>query len=223
MAKTNTSQPEKESVVTDKLHKSSGSAVLDVKDYNRQLAPDEDKEWLVAILEHQKYTVSCCEYIEKEFQEQGCTCYVPSKQEEHRYANRTRRTVTRLIIPRFIFVSGISENQAYRFVRDWPHVEMFMPDRASKRRGGHIALARIAHGDMLKLQNAINGIKSADDIAFTTENLAFDEQIKVVSGELEGLEGGYYYTENNHFLVFTLGKLGNIKVRVSIDDCTLKK
>lgn len=208
--------------MTGKLHKSSGSAVPDAKDYNRQLAPDDDRTWLVAILEHQKYTASCCEYIEKTFQEQGAICYVPSKQERHVYANRTKRMVTKLIIPRLIFVTGISEEQAYYAVRDWPHVDMFMADRAKERTRGHIALAQIAHRDMVKLQNTINGIRSAEEISFTTENLAFDQQIKVVCGELRGLEGGYYKSEGTDYLVFMLGKLGNIKVRVSISDCELK-
>ena len=223
MAKVNNdNEPKSESVVPDRLHKSSGSAVPAAKDYNGPLDPEGDDFWFVAILEHQKYSVKCCEYIEKHFEQQGCTCYVPSKQEVHRYANRTKRVVTKLIIPRFIFVTGISEEQAYHFVRDWPHVDLFMPDRAREREHGHVALAKIAHRDMVKLQNAISGVRSADDIEFTTENLTFDEQIQVVCGELKGLEGGYYKTANDDFLIFTLGRLGNIKVRVAISDCSLK-
>lgn len=222
MAQTSTKQPHQESVVTGRLHKSSGSAVPDSKDYNITLDPGENKDWFVAILEHQKYSASCCEYIEKELREQDCTCYVPSKQELHRYANRTKRMVTKLIIPRFIFVTGISEEQAYNFVRKWPHVLYFMPDRARERSKGHVSLAKIAHRDMIKLQNAINGVRSADDIAFTADDLVFDEQIKVVAGELKGLEGGYYKSGGNDYLVFMLGKLGNIKVRVSINDCAKK-
>ena len=44
MAKMNTKQPNKESVVTGKLHKSSGSAVPDAMVYNRQLSTDGDEE-----------------------------------------------------------------------------------------------------------------------------------------------------------------------------------
>ena len=222
MAKMSKNQPAKESVVTGKLHKSSGSAVPDAQAFNRQLDPEGTALWYVAILEHQKYTASCCEYIENLYREQGCVCYAPCKQEMHVYANRTKRMVTKLVIPRFVFVSGLSEDQAYYSVRDWPHVDMFMADRAKERSRGHIALAQIAHRDMVKLQNAVNGVRSADDITFTTENLAFDEQIKVVSGELRGLEGGYYKSGGDDYLVFMLGKLGNIKVRVSIADCALK-
>lgn len=221
MAKMSTNQPMNESVVPVQLHKSSGSAVPEAKDFNRPFEPESDRVWFVAILEHQKYTASCCDFIEKTYA--GSLCYVPSKQEQHVYPNRTKRMVTKLIIPRFVFLSGISEDQAYYSVRDWPHVAMLMADRAKERTSGHVALARIAHRDMVKLQNAINGVRTADDINFTPENLRFDEQIEVVSGDLKGLEGGYYKSGGSDYLVFTLGKLGNIKVRVSITDCALKK
>ena len=104
----------------------------------------------------------------------------------------------------------------------WPHVDIFLPDRARERAGGRIALAKVQHKDLVKLQNAINEVDPAD-ITFTTENLAFDEQIEVVQGGLKGLEGGYYKDGGNDYLVFMLGKLGNIKVRVHVKDCRLKK
>ena len=63
---------------------------------------------------------------------------------------------------------------------------------------------------------------SADDVTFSPDQLQFDEQIRVVRGDLKGLEGGYYKSDDNDYLVFMLGKLGNIKVRVSIRDCALK-
>ena len=221
MAKDNRKNDPKESIGAEILHKSRGFAVSDEKDYNITLDPEEEHFWFVAILEHQKYTSSCCKYIEEAFN--GCQCYVPRKEELHVYPNRTKRMVNKYVIPRLVFVTGIDEEQAYHFAPKWPHVQIFMPDRARERTHGHVALAKINHPDMVRLQNAINGIKSADDISFTTENLAFDEQIEVVSGDLKGLEGGYYKDEGNDYLVFMLGKMGNIKVRVSIADCSLKK
>ena len=223
MTTTSKNTPRQKSVVADSLHKPSGSAVSEAELYNRQLDPQEPREWFIAIVEHQKYTVSCSQYIEKVFKEQGCICFVPSKQEERRYANRTRRMVTKFIIPRYIFVSGISERQAYDFVRNWPHVDMFMADRAMGRVTGRVRLAKISHREMLKFQQAIREVPSSDDILFTTENLVFDEQIEVVRGGLKGLEGGYFQDSGDDFLVFMLGKLGNIKVRVSRKDCRLKK
>lgn len=217
----NRNKSQKESVVPQQVHKSSGSAVPDGKDYNIALDPEEHHVWFVAILQHQKYTTSCCDYIEKTLS--GACCFVPSKEELHVYPNRTRRKVRKYVIPRFVFVTGITEDEAYYFVPQWTHVDLFMPDRARARTGGHVPLARITHREMLQLQKAINGSRSADDITFSTDDLKFDEQIEVVSGELRGLEGGYYKDAGNDYLVFMLGKLGNIKVRVSIADCSLKK
>lgn len=223
MAKEKMNKQESMSVVPDRVHKSSGSAVPAADSYNTPLDPAEQREWLVAILEHQKYTALCCEHIRNHFGRQTCICYVPCKQELHVYPNRTKRVVTKFIIPRFIFVSGISEVQAYNFVRQWPHVDRFLPDRARGRKEGRVPLAIIQHHEMVRFQNVINEVASADDISFTTENLSFDEQIEVVSGGLKGLEGGYYKDDGGDNLVFMLGKLGNIKVRVSIKDCRLKK
>ena len=222
MAKESTIQSCKTSVVPETLHKSSGSAVPGTHLCNTPLDPEGTGEWYVAILDHQKYTDTCCEYITKRFQEQHCTCYVPCKQEMHVYANRTKRMVTKYVIPRFIFVTGISENQAYTVVPEWPHVSMFLPDRARARVYGRLALAKVMHRDLLKLKHVIDNIPSADDVTFSPDQLQFDEQIKVVRGDLKGLEGGYYKSDDNDYLVFMLGKLGNIKVRVSIRDCALK-
>lgn len=219
----NTKQSKNRSVRANGLHKPSGSAVPGGKDYNVPLDPNEDNIWYVAILEHQKYTAYCCDYIEKAFTEQHCRCFVPFKDELHVYPNRTKRMVRKYIIPRLVFVTGIDERQAYDFVPQWPHVDLFMPDRARKRNGGRMALAKIEQHELVKLQHVINGIPSAEDVTFTTDDLHFDDTIEIVRGDLKGLEGGYCCDDGKDFLVVMIGKLGNIKVRVSIADCSLKK
>ena len=223
MAEEIKNQQDAKSVVPERMHKSSGFAVPSANRYDIPLDPTEEREWLVAIIEHQKYTASCCEFIRDFFGKQTCTCYVPCKQELHTYPNRTKRVVTKFIIPRYVFVSGISEEIAYSFVSQWPHVNMFLPDRARDRKGGRVLLAKIQQKELVKFQNVIKEVASADDITFTTRDLVFDEHIEVVRGGLKGLEGGYYKDDGGDSLVFMLGKLGNIKVRVSIKDCRLKK
>lgn len=223
MALKRTSQSKNESVVSVQLHKSSGSAVPSDKDYNTTLDPQEENIWFAALLSHQKYTTTCCQYIENAFKEQGCRCFVPSKEELHRYPNRTKRMVRKYIIPRMIFVTGIDEEQAYRFVRDWPYVDIFLPDRAKQQVKAHIPLAQIKQNDLVKLQHVIQGACSADDISFTTENLTLDDEIEIIYGDLRGLSGNYYHDAVNDYLVFAMGRLGNIKVKVSKKDCKLKQ
>ena len=216
-------QPPKQSVVPDKLHKSSGSAVSAVQDFNVELDPEGTNVWFVAILSHQKYTTDCCRFIENAFHNQDCRCYVPSKEEVHRYPNRTKRKVRKFVIPRMIFVTGLNEEQAYNFIPLWPHVDMFLPDRAKNRTHGHVALAQIAQKELVRLQAAIQGVASADDVSFTTENLTLEDKIEVVNGNLKGFFGNYYHDEGKDYLVFALGRLGNIKVKVSLEDCALLK
>ena len=223
MAEKKQNLSQKESVVpAEMLHKSSGSAVPDAKDYNIVLDPQESHVWFVAMLAHQKYTTQCCQYIENAFRHQDCRCYVPSRDELHRYPNRTKRMVRKFILPRMVFVTGIDEEQAYHFVRDWPHVDYFMPDRAKQRTHVHVPLAQISQSDLVHLQQVIQGAASADDISFTTEHLTLSDEIEVVYGDLRGLSGNYYNDAANDYLVFALGKLGNIKVKVSKKDCKLK-
>ena len=222
MADEKNNLPPKESVVPVKVHKSSGSAVPDAKDYNINLDPQETNVWFVAMLAHQKYTTLCCQYIESVFRHQGCRCYVPSREELHRYPNRTKRIVRKFILPRMVFVTGIDEEQAYNFVRDWPHVDYFMPDRAKQRTHRHVSLAQVSQHDLVHLQQVIQGAASADDISFTTDNLTLTDEIEVVYGDLRGLSGNYFHDASNDYLVFALGKLGNIKVKVSKKDCKLK-
>lgn len=122
-----------------------------------------------------------------------------------------------------IFVTGIDEEQAYRFVRDWPYVDIFLPDRAKQQVKAHIPLAQIKQKDLVKLQRVIQGTSSADDISFTTENLTLDDEIEIIYGDLRGLAGNYYHDAVNDYLVFAMGRLGNIKVKVSKKDCQLKQ
>lgn len=209
--------------MSDMLHKSSGSAVPGAKDFNIVLDPQESNIWFVAQLAHQKYTSLCCQYIENAFRHQGCRCYVPSREELHRYPNRTKRLVRKFILPRMVFVTGIDEEQAYNFVREWPYVDYFMPDRAKQRTRNHVPLARVSQHDLVRLQHVIEGALSADDITFNTDHLTLADEIEVIYGDLRGLSGSYYHDASNDYLVFALGKLGNIQVKVSKKDCQLKK
>ena len=203
------------------MHKSSGSAVSG-GDHDEQPQATHD-DWYVAQLTHQRYTRHCCDFVAAMRQERPLECYVPSRREMHVYPNRTKRKVERFVIPSVVFVSGLTEREAYQLAPACPYIDYLMPDRARNRVDGHLALARIPHRDILRLQKAIADVYSADDIEFTTENLQFDEQIVVAHGSLKGMEGGYCHDVKSDFLVLAVGRLGNIKVKVRIEDCVLKK
>ena len=131
--------------------------------------------------------------------------------------------VRKFIIPRMVFVTGLSEEQAYHFVREWPYVDIFLPDRAKKERAHrHVPLARISQRELVKLQRVIQGASSADDITFTTDHLTLDDEIEVAYGDLRGLSGNYFHDADSDYLVFALGRLGNVKVKVSKRDYILK-
>lgn len=196
-------------------HKSNGFAVSD---------GNESQIWFVAVLTHQKYTKAFCDFIAKYSQESPLQYYVPSKRELHVYPNRTKRVVETFVIPRVVFVTGMTEREAYyRLVPACSYLDFFMGDRASNRVDGHTALAKVNNRDMKRLQSAIDDVTSADELEFTTDNLKFDQQIQVVNGQLSGLTGGYYQDSKHDYLVLTVGNLGNIKIKVQIKNCQLSK
>ena len=182
------------------------------------------RTWFVALLTHQKYTDSCVNFMSKSPTTAAWDVYVPRKKVLHVYPNRTKRKVDRYFIPRMLFVSGISENDAYEHVRHNPYIELFLPERALPRTAaGRLQLAQVPDRDLERLRQAIEAAAAEDDIEITKENLTSDSVIEVCDGHLAGLYGNYVNDADNHFLCFALGRLGNIKVKVDIKRCILHK
>ena len=182
------------------------------------------RTWFVALLTHQKYTDSCVNFMSKSPATASWDVYVPRKKVLHVYPNRTKRKVDRYFIPRMLFVSGISENDAYEHVRNNPYIELFLPERALPRTAaGRLQLAQVPDRDLERLRQAIEAAAAEDDIEITKENLTSDSVIEVCDGRLAGLYGNYVNDADNHFLCFALGRLGNIKVKVDIKRCILHK
>lgn len=182
------------------------------------------RTWFVALLTHQKYTDSCVNFLAKSPATAAWDVYVPRKKVLHVYPNRTKRKVDRYFIPRMLFVSGISENDAYEHVRHNPYIELFLPERALPRTAaGRLQLAQVPDRDLERLRQAIEAAAAEDDIEITKENLTSDSVIEVCDGHLAGLYGNYVNDADNHFLCFALGRLGNIKVKVDIKHCILHK
>lgn len=182
------------------------------------------RTWFVALLTHQKYTDSCVNFMSKSPATAAWDVYVPRKKVLHVYPNRTKRKVDRYFIPRMLFVSGISENDAYEHVRHNPYIELFLPERALPRTAaGRLQLAQVPDRDLERLRQTIEAAAAEDDIEITKENLTSDSVIEVCDGHLAGLYGNYVNDADNHFLCFALGRLGNIKVKVDIKRCILHK
>lgn len=202
------------------VHKSSGFAVPNEASFEEEAT---EREWLVILLSHQKYAKTCCTFLSEHALTKDCQVYVPCRTEKHIYSNRTMREVTKFVIPGVVFLTGLSETKAYHFVPECPYINFFLPDRARGKVDGHVALARIAEWEIRQLRNAIIHVQSLDDIEIVTDKLTLDDEIEVVLGELAGMSGNYYTHDNKDFLVFSVGKLGNVMVRVDKKLCRLKK
>lgn len=205
------------------VHKSSGSAVPNDIPNEATFQGDETREWLVILLTHQKYTKTCCKFLAEHATTQDCEVYVPCRNEKHVYPNRTTRVVTKYVIPNIVFVTGLTEAKAYHFVPECPYINIFLPDRARAKTDGRVALAKIHEREIRQLRTAIKNVERLDDIEMVADQLTFSDEIEVVGGQLTGMAGNYYTREGKDFLVFSVGKLGNVMVRVDKKLCKLKK
>ena len=200
------------------LHKSSAFGVSDAN----ETAPEKPLgEWYVAIVKHQKYMMLCRDYLEKEQHD----VYIASRKELHVYPNRTKRYVEKCVIPRYVFVQLDKDIEAFQLVGKCPFIDLFLPDRAKKRdtSTGRIALATISHQAMDTLRQAVANVESVEAITFTDEQLKLSGSIEAVRGKLKGIKGGYLHQAKKDYLVITLGKAGNIKVQIPIEDCIVNK
>ena len=126
---------------------------------------------------------------------------------------------------KYLFVYLESVDKAFRLVGECPFIDKFLPDRAKLRNPitNRIALATVPASSLEQLHAAIVRIDALDNIAFTEENLRTSDCIEAVRGHLKGISGGYLRRAGEHYLVITMGRLGNVTVRVPIEDCKIRK
>jgi len=177
--------------------------------------------WYVAVLTHHKYMQRCRDYLT----DREHPVYIAGREKKSVYANGTSRMVLDCVIKKYLFVYLESVDKAFRLVGECPFIDKFLPDRAKLRNPitNRIALATVPASSLEQLHAAIVRIDALDNIAFTEENLRTSDCIEAVRGHLKGISGGYLRRAGEHYLVITMGRLGNVTVRVPIEDCKIRK
>ena len=179
------------------LHKGPGVAVKSAQArwYIAECKPT--KEGVVRnLLQHEKYEV-----------------YVASRLEEKIYANRTRHTKERIIIPGKVFVRTEKEN-LMKIMLGHSSVWRFMINRTSAER----SYAFVPDHEMQQLQYVLG--HAENPIHLTVESLKVNQKVKVMRGALAGLEGWYHQEGHSSYVVIkvTMGTNHYVYTEVLLED-----
>ena len=205
-----------EATVGAMLHKSEADACAMPNDV--EVDEQDGRKWYIAIVPQRRNMSYCRTYFTKA----GFKAYIAGKKKQTKYSNRSKYESFQIIIYGVVFVRTTYKDLDGLW-KGCPYIRTFLYDRAksSDVQTGHRPFATIPQHEMARLQEAVDKVLSLDDIEFTTEQLTTDSKIKVVNGNLKGMYGNYYRDMKGDFLVFSVGDLGNIKVKVQIKDCKL--
>lgn len=120
--------------------------------------------------------------------------FVASRIEEKRYANRTRHTKETVLIPGKVFIRT-TEVSLMPILLGYSSVWRFMMNGATSQR----TYAYVPDKEMQQLQYILG--KASNPVHLTTDSLAVDQEVRVMRGALEGLEGWYYKAGHASYIV----------------------
>lgn len=170
-----------------------------------------NRKWFVAFVMRNRE-----ELCRKQLEERNVEAYVACQKQTRIYSNRHRREVTRIIIPNLVFVR-VTEQERLQVLKSTPLIQFFMTDKAGHpNEYGRHPFAIIPDGQMERLRFML--FQSESPVDFTSTPLRLGDHIRVVRGQLAGLEGSVTRQGNQTYLVVTLDLLGSALVTISPDD-----
>lgn len=170
-----------------------------------------ERQWYIATVK--RYTEEhCC----KRVKELGYEAYVASQEETRVYANRHRRTITRVIIPSIVFIRA-TEEERIRILKTCPFIPAFLTNKASKpNEFGRHPMAVIPDSQMATLQFMLHHADTP--VSFTDTPLSKGDRIRVIRGPLAGFEGFVTQNDKKAELVINIDFLGTAKTSISVED-----
>lgn len=165
-------------------------------------------KWFVAVVRRNRE-----EMCRKDLQRLGIEAYVASQKETHVYRNRHRREVTRIVIPGIVFVH-IQDSQRLQILKENPLIQFFMTDKAAlTTEYGRRPFAIIPDSQMDTLRFMLYHAEAP--VSFVETPLHLGDHIRVIRGNLAGLEGSFVRDANSTSIVVTLDLLGSAVVTIS--------
>lgn len=151
----------------------------------------------------------------------GYECYVPIQKEIRIWRNGKRAIVDRVVIPSLVFIH--CTEAVRREVVSLPFIIRFLTNRAgSSPEGLNKPLAIIPDGQIRTLQFMVGN--SDTPVTFTPCIYRQGDKIRVIRGNLKGLEGEVQVVDDRHSeLSVVIGLLGSAKLTIDTVDVELIK
>lgn len=151
----------------------------------------------------------------------GYECYVPIQKEIRIWRNGKRAIVDRVVIPSLVFIH--CTEAVRRDVVSLPFIIRFLTNRAgSSPEGLNKPLAIIPDGQIRTLQFMVGN--SDTPVTFTPCIYRQGDKIRVIRGNLKGLEGEVQVVDDRHSeLSVVIGLLGSAKLTIDTVDVELIK
>lgn len=151
----------------------------------------------------------------------GYECYVPIQKEIRIWRNGKRAIVDRVVIPSLVFIH--CTEAVRRDVVSLPYIIRFLTNRAgSSPEGLNKPLAIIPDSQIRTLQFMVGN--SDTPVTFTPCIYRQGDKIRVIRGNLKGLEGEVQIVDDRHSeLSVVIGLLGSAKLTIDTVDVELIK
>ena len=151
----------------------------------------------------------------------GYECYVPIQKEIRIWRNGKRAIVDRVVIPSLVFIH--CTEAVRREVVSLPFIIRFLTNRAgSSPEGLNKPLAIIPDSQIRTLQFMVGN--SDTPVTFTPCIYRQGDKIRVIRGNLKGLEGEVQVVDDRHSeLSVVIGLLGRAKLTIDTVDVELIK
>ncbi|MCH5174683.1 MAG: UpxY family transcription antiterminator [Prevotellaceae bacterium] len=169
------------------------------------------RKWYIAIVK-QHTEEHCCQQVQK----LGYEAYVASQKEIRRYANRHRRTVSRVVISGIVFIKA-TEEERIQILKTCPSIPVFLTNKAGKpNKFGRRPMAIVPDEQIATLQFMLYHANSP--VCFTNIPIKQGDRIRVTRGPFTGFEGFVEEDDKQTELVINIDFLGAAKTSIHVED-----
>lgn len=171
----------------------------------------KDKKWFVAIVNNRSEK-KCAQALSN----MGYEVFVPIQTEDRVWKNGTVKTVECVLIATMVFVFCTEEQRKTDIVK-YPLIKHFMVDNTQIDKAGKHPIANIPEKQMNIFRKVLE--KADEPITIEPVPLYVGDEVKVIKGKLNGIEGRILEHRNGEtFLIVEIELLGCAKLKISLGD-----